>query len=224
MRRPIALIATLLLSLTASAEPRSVAPRIKVPRAIASPKIDGKINSGEWRGAVRLKVSETVQAMLVHDGAFLYIALVGRTPGIGSLCTMSGEDVLVLHASAALGTARFEREKKAWRMTRGFTFTNRDTSDNPTAQLEKKATLNAEGWFANTSRTSLPVREYQLHVAAQRQIPLTLGFMTYTEQDQTYSYWPNAVVDGCAESMLASGHTDMDYVFDPATWGVAELE
>jgi hypothetical protein len=220
MRRPIALIATFLLTLSALA----AAPRIAVPRTAKAPKIDGTLAANEWKGAVRVRLGDNAHALLLHDGKFLYVAMVGRQPGTSSVCAMGGKQVLVLHSSAALGTASFAPEKDKWRMTRGFIWTNRDTSGTPTAMAERKKTLDTDGWFANTSPTFTRDREYVMRIGNQREIPLTLGFLSFTGKEQRLYYWPEDVVDACADVELASGYTDREYVFEPKTWGVAELQ
>jgi hypothetical protein len=220
MRRPIALIAALLLPAFAHA----AAPHISVPRAASAPKIDGKVAPNEWKGAVRVRLGDKAHALLLHDGNYLYVALVGREPGITSLCARGGKQVLVLHSSAALGTAAFTQEKEKWRMTRAFHWTNRDTSGTPAAMAERKKTLDTDGWFANTSPMATLEREYLMRVGNQREIPLTLGYMTFSQKEQHFYYWPEDVVDACADAELASGYTDREYAFEPGTWGVADLQ
>ena len=225
MRRPIALIASLFVTLTLfAADPPN---RFKVPRVIAPPNIDGRIvlpkgknTYGEWKHATQVSLTNGSYAMLMHDGRFLYVALVGAKPGIASLCAAGKNGVRVLHASAALGTATFEQEKEKWRLTRGFTWTNRDTNN----MADRNKTLAAEGWFANTSPTALPQREYQIAINGQSEIPIVLGFLTLTPEEQKMSYWPDTLEDDCADADLASGDTNREYRFDPAQWGVAVLQ
>ena len=220
MRRPIALIATFLLTLAAHA----AVPQIAVPRAMKAPEIDGTLSPNEWKGAVRVRLGAKGHALLLHDGNNLYIALVGREPGISTVCALGGKDVLILHASAALGTAVFTQDNNKWLLKRGFTWTNRDTSQSSGALMEKRKTLRAEGWFANTSPTTLTDREFVMHVGTQQQIPLVLGHMIFTPKEQRLYYWPEEVVDGCADLELAGGYTDREYTFDPDTWGLAILQ
>lgn len=234
MRRPIALIASLSVTFTLfaitlfAAEPPN---RIKVPR-VSPPVVDGRVLPvgkgksafNEWKRATQVALTNGSYAMLMHDGAFLYIALVGPKPGIASLCTSGKSGIRVLHASAALGTAAFEQDKTKWRMTRGFTWTNRDTGNSPQAMAERAKTLSAEGWFANTSVTALPHREYQIAINGQTEIPIVLGFLTFTPEEQKMSYWPDTLEDDCADADLASGNTEREYSFNPTKWGVAVLQ
>jgi hypothetical protein len=222
MLRTIALIATTSLAATlfAAQNPN----RLEVPRTRRPPVIDGNANRTEWKGAARVSLGDGAFAMLLNDGTFLYVALIGEKPGTGSVCASTKTGVRVLHASAALGTATFEPQKGKWTLTRPFTWTNRDTSASPAGQAERNKMLATEGWFANTNRTAVLEREYQIAVRGLREVPLTLGFFTYTPKEQRLSYWPTTLEDDCANGDLAGGYTDGELTFDPAKWGVAVLK
>jgi hypothetical protein len=209
----------LLLSLSVQA-----APRVQVPRVPASPKVDGVITSKEWKDAVRVPLGTGGHAMLQHNGNYLFVALVGRRAGIGSLCTMNKDEVQILHASAALGTATFKRGGEKWTNTRPFTWTNRDTGESPEAMADRKNFLDAEGWFANAQPQGSVKREYQIRIAGRREIPLALGFMGFIRKGEfDLASWPEKVPDACGELDLASGDLEREYAFDPGTWGVAEI-
>ncbi|HYC58904.1 MAG TPA: hypothetical protein VEK79_04990 [Thermoanaerobaculia bacterium] len=221
MRRLIALISLSLLSLSLFAAES----RIGVPHVGSPPKVDGTILPLEWRGAARVPLADNMgHAMLMHDGNFLYVALVGAKPGIGSVCARGRTGVRVLHASAALGTAAFEPEKGKWRMTRGFTWSNRDTGSSPEATADRQKFLSTDGWFANTSHAAAPQREYQIPIRGQREVPIVLGFLSFTPEEQKFYYWPSDLEDDCADPGLASGFTDREFKFDPSKWGVLELQ
>jgi hypothetical protein len=223
MRRPIALIAALTLSFTLSASAAGL--RVGVPHVRSAPTVDGNVIPREWRDAVRVQLSANLgHALMMHDGKYLYIALVHTKPGIGSVCVRGKTGVRVLHASAALGTAAFEPEKGKWRMTRGFTWTNRDTGESAAAMADRRKMLAADGWFANTSPAATRMREYQVPIRGQQEVPIALGFLTFTPEEKKLYYWPTTLEDDCAESELASGFTDREYTFDPTKWGIAVLE
>ncbi|HYI07426.1 MAG TPA: hypothetical protein VEK57_00020 [Thermoanaerobaculia bacterium] len=209
----------LLLSLSVHA-----APKVQVPRVPASPKVDGVITSKEWKDAVRVPLGTGGHAMLQHNGTYLFVALVGRRSGIGSLCTMNKDEVQVLHASAALGTATFKRDGTKWVSNRPFAWTNRDTSASEAAMADRKKFLDTEGWFANAQPVGSPKREFQIRIGGRGEIPLTLGFMGFIRKGEfDLSSWPEKLPDGCGELDLAGGYTDREYSFDPETWGVAEI-
>lgn len=195
----------------------TLAATLDVPRA-AAPVIDGKIHADEWKSATRVELTNGGHALLQHDDQQLYIAIKGPRTGIGSLCSSVGNDVAILHASAALGTALFQNGK----VTRDFVWTNRDTKD--TAARDKF--LAAEHWFANaTPPTALSnEREFQIEIAGRRDIPLTLAFLSFApNEDQQIHVWPPALKDACASIDLAAGKTEGVLTFDRATWGVLRL-
>lgn len=221
MRRPIALIILSVLSLSLFAAET----RIGVPRVGDPPAVDGTVVPLEWRGAARVPLANNIgHAMLMHDGNFLYVALVSSKPGMASICARGRTGVRVLHASAALGTAAFEPEKGKWRMTRGFTWTNRDTGSSPKAMEERQKMLSTEGWFATTSAAASLQREYQIPIRGQREVPIALGFLSFTPEEQKLYYWPEDLEDDCADPGLAGGFTDREFTFDPSKWGVLELQ
>lgn len=214
------LLALVLLSSSAHA-----AVRLQVPRVATTPRIDGAVNAKEWKGAVRVRVGDGAHALLQHNGQFLFVALVGRNPGVASLCTQRGKDVRILHASGALGTAIYEPVEKKWSMKQGFTFTNRDTGDSAEAMAERKKFLTSDGWFANTLEQMVPQREFQIRTEGRREIPLVLGFLGFqTVQVAKMHYWPDTLTDDCGSAELAGGFTETEYSFDPSHWGIAVLE
>ena len=222
MHRALALILTLSFSLALFASgPRSIiANRVAKP-----PVVDGKVQPVEWKGATHVGLSEGQgEALLVHDGNYLYVGIIGFRPGIASLCYPNKNGLVVLHASAALGTAAFEPADGKWRLTHPFTWTNRDTGKSPEAMADREKFLTSKGWFANTSPTALLMREYQLPIRGKQEVALTIGFYTIEPGKQILGSWPPNLEDDCADLELASGYTDREFSFDPSKWGVVLLK
>jgi hypothetical protein len=222
MRRSIVFVLSLFAAFSLFAENAN---RVSVPATDKAPVIDGKVDPIEWKIATRVVLGNNEgQALLMHDDAFLYVGLIGSKPGIGSLCVRGRTGVRILHASAALGTAAFEVDKGKWNLTRTFTWTNRDTGTSEAALADRKKMLSTEGWFANTTPTAAPEREFQVPIRGQKEVPLILGFVTYTPDEQKLYYWPATNEDDCSDVELASGFTGRDFAFDPTKWGVAVLD
>jgi hypothetical protein len=223
MHRPITLILTLSLSIAISAADSLT--RVVAPRVAKAPVIDGKVNPVEWKAATHISLSEGQgEALLMHDGNYLYVGIIGYRPGVGSLCVRGRTGIRVLHASAALGTAAFEPEEGKWRLTRPFTWTNRDTGKSPEAMADREKFLTTSGWFANTSPMATLMREYQVPARNQTEVPLVISFYTYTPEQQKLGYWPPTMEDDCVDAELVGGFTDRDYAFDPAKWGIVVLK
>jgi len=218
MHRALALILSLSFSLALSASgPR----RITANRVGTPPVVDGKVNPVEWKGATHVGLSEGQgEALLLHDGNYLYVGIIGFRPGIASLCYPNKNGVVVLHASAALGTAAFEQADGKWRLTHPFNWTNRDTGKSPEAMADREKFLTSKGWFANTNPIAQLMREYQLPIRGKQEVALTIGFYTIEPGKQILGSWPPNLEDDCADLELASGYTDREFSFDPSKWGV----
>jgi hypothetical protein len=229
-------LSALLLLLASAAHAAANPVRIDVPRATKPPVVDGRVGSAEWTKAARVPLMDGGHALLLHNGTYLYVAIVARRVGIGSLCTMRKDQVRVLHASAGIGSALFDKKDGGWQLTQGFTFSNSTpqpgnlTNSGPaaapvSAANERKQYLAKEGWFANSSPTGQLQREFQVRVDGRTEIPLVISFMSWvTREEFDLDVWPDAVVDGCAELDLAGGWTNRSYTFEPATWGIAALQ
>jgi hypothetical protein len=190
--------------------------QLHVPHA-ASPIIDGTIAADEWKSARTVGLTNGGQAMLQHDGKYLYVAITGPRNGIGSLCTTDGEDVRILHASAALGTAVFRDGQR----TRDFTWTNRDTTD----VAARAKFLDAEHWFANAMPRGSREREYQIALEGRKEILFTIVFMSFApNEEQQIHVWPPELKDACASIDLARGVTDGPHTFEPEMWGRLVLQ
>jgi hypothetical protein len=189
--------------------------QLHIPHA-AAPTIDGSIGADEWKAAKTVALTNGGEAMLLHDGKYLYVAIAAPRNGIGSLCTTDGDDVRILHASAALGTAVFLNGQR----TRDFTWTNRDTTD----AAARAKFLDAEHWFANATPQGSREREYQIALDGRKEIPFTIAFMSFApNEEQRIHVWPPELKDACASIDLASGVTDGPHTFEPATWGTIVL-
>jgi hypothetical protein len=219
-------LATLVLLLATAVHAADKPPRIEVPRASKTPVIDGKVNTTEWTRAARVPLMDGGHALLLHTSNYLYVAMVSRRAGVGSVCTTTTANrVRVLHSSAALGTAFFTKDAAKWTLAQGFTFTNRDTGNTPAAKKERSDFLSKEGWFANTDPKGLVQREFQIRLDDRSELPIVLSYMTFVKPKvYDLDVWPETVVDGCAELDLAGGWTDREYTFSPETWGVAVLQ
>ena len=80
---------------------------IEVPRGRA-PVIDGMVRADEWKGSITRAIEGGGSAHFLHDGTDLFIglsALPGAGWGYGALLLGSEDSVLVLHASAQVGSA-----------------------------------------------------------------------------------------------------------------------
>jgi hypothetical protein len=204
------------LTASAGAAPETT----RVPRAKA-PAVDGTLAPGEWDKARVEKLGNGGELLLQHDGDFLYVGLRVPEGGIGSLCVPADPArVLVLHASAALGTAGYERAGADWRLVRKFAFELRDTGASAEAMAQRAAFLAAEGWFANTSRQGAREREYQIswRRGDERGLPLAVVYMTFP--GEKLYVWPAALADASVHPEIVKGNLPERARFEPPTWAI----
>jgi hypothetical protein len=83
----------------------------------------------------------------------LRIVVSGEKPGIASVFVANGDEIKVLHASAALGTAVYKRHGKRWKLVRGFEYSCRDPND----IAARQRFFAREGWLSDVS--SRPIRQ-----------------------------------------------------------------
>ncbi len=217
MRTTLALAVLLILTCTS----RSETPLTKVPFG-KSPTMDGTLAAEEWKDALPVELDPEGEALLLQDEKALYVGLrVGRNC-IPSLAVHQEDKILVLHASASLGTAAYARSGEAWRANRKFTWRCRDgqTSD------EERASFTAdEGWFATTNGVGRPGEaEYTIDRRLLKGAFPRLAIVACRLQPMppTACAWPKTVRDGTRNQDLLFGKTpDLD--FDPESWAQLDL-
>ena len=227
----------LLAACTASSGPPAspapaAAPRIAVPFG-PPPRVDGKVDADEWRGAHRVEVGAGARLHVMHDDTYLYLA-VSQVPshGFGLACVLIAEAdrVHVLHASAKLGSAvyvaaqgeRFDPRSKeyAWK---------------PPADI-----LREEGWMASTVGEGSDGSSQEFRIALTRlglgpngattSHPIAVGYSYLNSDtdrnDQVMSgllTWPPATGDAVANIRLLGGWNPDQLRFAPERWARLSL-
>lgn len=187
-------------------------PTIQVP--LGSPAtIDGFIAPGEWDGALVTELTNGGELLLMHDGGDLFLGIRARDQGYGSICVVQDNQVSILHASAALGSAIFEKEDDAWHRTQQFSWCCRSLEDSP----ERQALFETEGWMASISYMEPPEEmEYQITMGEE---PLTLA-VVYQEgrHRDTALWWPETLDDDCLGLVTRPGDLPEQLEFSPKSW------
>jgi hypothetical protein len=191
---------------------------IRVP-AGAPASIDGVLDPDEWGSAYQDELSDGSELYLMQDGEYLYVGIRhgGGSSGVSSVCVVRGDAVAVLHSSAALGTALYEREEAGWRQTQGFTWRCRSTSDAPSAQEERDRFLQEEAWLANNGRMGTPgVVEYQIAMP-EGSLRLAVSYIGPPDFDAV-AHWPMALSDDCGSVQMLQGPIPERARFNPGSW------
>lgn len=176
------------------------------------PLIDGVLGEGEWTGARHETMEQGGEVWLRRDGDRLFVAIKAAKNGIASLCTGNQKEVEILHASAALGTARFVREGNDWKAAQDFTWTVRE---NATA-AQRQQHLESAGWLANSHRHPHPIREFEVRLRPGREL-LGLTFL-HTDEPHSVAYWPKTIDDDCRAIALGQGYVAAGKRFQPGGW------
>jgi formylglycine-generating enzyme required for sulfatase activity len=141
---------------------------ISVPQG-NPPTIDGTISSDEWSQAASEMFAEGSQLFLLQNGEFLYVGIRAGQPGMiaGNIYMLQGDEILVLHASAALGTAIYQKADSGWQKIQDFTWRCRHASNSQAAQAERAEFLQEENWVAANGLMGTPHElEYQIKIPA----------------------------------------------------------
>ncbi|HSR33740.1 MAG TPA: hypothetical protein VLY63_24500, partial [Anaerolineae bacterium] len=213
-------LATATRSIPASDTPVAVGQVVDVPLGLP-PILDGVLEPGEWAGAYQGKLSDGGELFLMQDGEYLYVGIraSGKGSGVGSICIDRGEQVAILHSSAALGTAIYERQDTEWQQIQDFSWRCRDTGSSAAAQRERSAFLQAEGWLANNGNMGVPEEvEYQIAMPGGS-LRLAVTFLGPPGFDSVAA-WPQDLDDDCRNIKLITGPIPEGLQFSPQTWMV----
>jgi hypothetical protein len=150
--------------------------------------------------------------LFLYNEGFLYLGIRASTTEmiVRNVYLDRGDEIAILHASAALGAAVYRREEESWRLARDFVWRCRDTGDSPAAQQEREAFLREQGWVAANSRVGTPHElEHQIKMSGER-LRLALNYIAASQTDVKIP-WP----DGLAEQLDFSPERWADIVVAP---------
>jgi len=146
----------------------------------------------------------------------LHVTVTGPRAGLASLCIGDESRVRILHASAAVGEAVYERSGEQWVLKSKFEFKLRDTRTGPPTEAERAQYLSSMGWVANASRAGDVARAFTVHLSDRIRF-VGVTFLS-TDEPMTLSYWPPSMDDGCREMTVAQGYLPDSAPFRPAGW------
>ena len=184
--------------------------------------LDGTISSDEWDGANIETFSDGSELLLMHNEGFLYLGIRANTSDmiVGNIFVDHGDEVAILHSSAALGTAIYAKGVDNWQRTQDFVWRCRSAGDSASAQAEREAFLQDEGWSANISYMGSPNEvEYKIAIT-EGEFRLAATFIPANEIN-TRIYWPTHLDDDCIEP--TPGGMPATLSFSPDQWGTLEI-
>jgi hypothetical protein len=167
-------------------------------------------------GSAALPMAGGGDVSMRRDGNSLHVVVRGPRAGLASLCLGSESRIRILHASAAVGEAVYERDGARWLRRTNFDFKLRDGGTGPPTEADRQAYLTAMGWVANSSRTGDAPREFTVRLGDDAAF-LGVTFLA-TSESMALSHWPASMHDDCRAVKVAQGFLPDTAAFDPASW------
>ena len=179
--------------------------------------LDGVMGPDEWSDADRVRIADGAWLYLKKADGFLFLGVATPEPVVGNVLIQTGSDVLVLHSSAALGTAVYAKEEDLWRRTRDFRWRCRGRTLTERVREERETFLREEGWLASITYQGAG-NHLEIQIAAPTgDVRLMLVLLPAARPSALFT-WPDDVVQDLFPGPIpAEGH------FDPREWPILTL-
>jgi hypothetical protein len=170
--------------------------------------LDGRVDETEWKAAStqQLEGGGTVQLMMRDN--LLFLGIRGPADGMAHVCAGSGDEVRILHLSAAVGSAVYRRTGESWKLQTPFSWNLRDTALTGAAADARTAYLQKEGWVGTVSRMGRGTdREIIIdRTRFKSGLRLSVGFIATPGGEMgAVSRWPD-LRDTCSDQKAIAGH------------------
>lgn len=155
-------------------------------------------------------------------GNYLFLGIQSNTSEMigANVYVESDGQIMILHTSAALGTAVYQQGIDSWQQIQDFDWQCRDTSNSESAQAERAAYLQENHWVAANSRMGKPNElEYQIEAAGTEQHIAVSVFRSSVPDER--SFWP-ATLDDDSIKPTPDGLREELY-FSPEQWAILEM-
>jgi hypothetical protein len=207
----------LLASCTSTRQQDSpVAPILDIPQGNA-PNIDGILDVEEWCQAQHTYMNDGTEILWTYANGFLYLGIDSTKLGAANLGIIKGNEIWILHSSAALGSAIYEENSTAWKLVQDYSWCCRSTND--LSQMEQL--LQEEGWRASIGYLGAPGQvEYQVALQAD-EMKLALAYIS-AEDTETVSHWPDTLSEETVAELL--GRRKETQNFTTEEWATITIE
>jgi hypothetical protein len=198
------------------------------PTPANPPTIDGILSPNEWENAETASLSDGSELLLLQVGDYLYLGIRSVTEEMigANVFIAEGQQVRILHTSAALGTAVYQQYGDIWQQTQDFNWQCRKTGDSAAAQAERAAYLQENGWLAANSRMGTP-NELEYQVTLPNPLPgvtpyrIAVSVFRSSAPDERV-IWPLALDDDTIRPNPGGLPPEMH--FSPENWATGKLE
>lgn len=205
------------LGQTAIAFPQSQS--LEVPKGTTI-TVDGKMNEDEWKDALTQDLKGGGQIRFKHDGEFLQIGLEGGKPGLSHIYLAEGKDIFVLHSSASLGMAIYQKEDEVWKPIQKFEWKLMGQSSNGEAGLTY---LKTSSWLANVASKPTLEREYNIGMKF-RDGELFQVAAVYVGNPMSPQFFPTTLADDTLKMELLFGGNPANLRFKKEQWATLKLK
>jgi len=181
------------------------------------PEIDGVLNLGEWDQADLVHFEDGSELFLLQTGEYLYLAVRAYPAEMiaGNIFIHGGDLISIFHASAALGTATYQKEGDTWRKIRDFEWCCRSRVDGKEAWEDRKNFFDQEGWLGiNSFLGHENELEYKIRLTGSEEF-LAVNFLRADNPSQK-QIWPIDLIDGPAQPSEGGFPEFME--FSPQDW------
>jgi hypothetical protein len=186
------------------------------------PVIDGIHSPGEWDDAAVETLADGSQILILQSGDFIYLGIKRKDESLfaNNVFINNGDEIVILHSSAALGTASYQKEGKVWNQTQDFVWRCRKTDNSEAAQGERAEFLQGEGWLASNGRMGTPNEmEYQIRKPDQDfRFAMTIIAATFPYEKTP---WPVNLNDDSMKDFPGGLPKIME--FTPLEWGILQF-
>lgn len=185
--------------------------------------IDGVIAPGEWDSAVVSSFLDGSEILLMHKDGYLYLAVRAKTTGLiaGNIYLAAGDQIIIMHTSAALGTAHYQLEGQTWQLTQGFVWRCRQTSNSDAAMAAREAFFEEEGWVSINGYMGTPNElEYKITLP-EGEFRLAANYIGADSAADIKVPWPAYLTDGTTTPTPGGPPQQMQFV--PEVWAAVEL-
>lgn len=181
------------------------------------PVIDGVLDPGEWDRAQQYFFADGSEIYLLYIDNHLYLGISATSDEMitANIFLSRGEEIEILHTSAALGTAVYQPEGDTWRKTQDFEWCCRSRFDSEEATAARMTFFDQGGWLGvNSFLGNENELEYKIQLDGSENY-LAVNFLR-TDGSERKLVWPTDVIDGPAQPIDGGFPDTLD--FFPETW------
>lgn len=189
--------------------------QLALPRA-ATPIVDGTAGEDEWKAAWRSTQRDTT-LLLLHDGEDIYAAVKSPVIAITSIYVARGDELKILHASAAIGEAVYRRDSAGeWRLQTKFGFTRYKSSEDILAR--GKTFFDDHGWLSSHMRLGAPGdTEFRLRGRSLDGARVAVTYYDPERRNVLFAY-PQGLTGDVVAHEIQAGYTPEVLKIQPESW------